>query len=84
MKVPMESDWCAELTLAESVPAGFDVPPPLLDAALHPLGQDAAGPLVPFVFEGVTVHPHDGPAARARVLICGSLHLAGVVLAENA
>jgi len=59
-------------------PAGFGVHPAVLDAALHAVilatdtdGQDSNGVLVPFSWQGVSLHAAGASAVRARIAPSG-------------
>ncbi|MGB8208490.1 MAG: beta-ketoacyl synthase N-terminal-like domain-containing protein, partial [Mycobacterium sp.] len=61
-------------------PAGFGVHPAVLDAALHAVilateadeGQDSSGVLVPFSWQGVSLHAAGASAVRARIAPSGA------------
>ncbi|MEW5660627.1 polyketide synthase dehydratase domain-containing protein, partial [Streptomyces cinereoruber] len=66
-------DLYAEIELPEGVDAaGHTLHPALLDAALHPwarevMGEDAESVLLPFSWQGVTLHAVEATRVRLRL-----------------
>ena len=78
----------AEVALPEGVPGdGFGLHPALLDAVLHAVdadGRQPEGPLVPFEWNGVSLHAVGAPAVRAKITPAGHGDALRLMLADQA